>query len=59
MLTQDNRSVLIVHPNNIKVEILFGTRYRFEVCMGAHYLGVLIGDDDYKQEWLIGRMEIW
>ena len=37
------KSVLIVHPENLKVEKVFGVRHGFRVCMGAHYIRGYIG----------------
>ena len=53
------RSVLIVFPENIEAGKLFGARYRFRVCTGAHYLGGYIGGDKSKRDWLRERTLTW
>ena len=45
-------SVLIIHPENIEAGKVFGRRHGFRVCMGAHYLGGFIGDNESNQDWL-------
>ena len=47
-----SKSVLIVRPDNIESGKLFGARHGFMVCMGAHYLGGYIKDDNSKRDWL-------
>ena len=48
-----------MHPYNIEARKLFGTRHGFKVCIGAHYLGDYIRDDDYKRNWLAERTLMW
>ena len=52
-------SVLIFYTDNIEAGIIFGAHHGFNVCMSARYLGVFIGDDASKREWLIDQMEVW
>ena len=45
-----------MQPDNLAAGKGFGLRHRFKVFMGAHYLGIFIGDDKSKRGWLnIGR----
>ena len=46
------RSVLIVHPDNIKNEKDLGLHHGFKVCTGIRYLESFIGDDESKCDWL-------
>ena len=46
------KSVLIVHPENIKKRKEFAACLGFKVCTGARYLGGFIGDDESKCNWL-------
>ena len=41
-----------MQPDNITSGIEFDLRHRFKVCMGTHYLGGFIGDEEYKHDWL-------
>ena len=47
-----SKIVLIMQPDNITSGIEFDLRHRFKVCMGTHYLGGFIGDEEYKHDWL-------
>ena len=53
------KSIIIVHPRNIKAGGIFGRFYGFNVCMGARYIGDYIKDDEYKVNCLKNRMEKW
>ena len=46
-----SKIALTVHPDNLEAGKVLGTRYRFKVCTGAHYLGGYIGDDKSKSNW--------
>ena len=37
------KRVLIVRPENLDVGKVFGSRHRFRVCTGAHFLEVTLG----------------
>ena len=54
-----SKSVLIVHPENIKAEKYFSARHGFKVCTGARYLGKCIRDDESKSNWLRERTLTW
>ena len=43
-----NKSIMIVHPDNIEAGGLFGQFHGFKVCTGSHYFGSYIGDDKSK-----------
>ena len=47
-----SKSILIVHPENLKAGKEFGARHGFKVCTGTHYLRGYIKDNDYKSNWL-------
>ena len=47
-----SKSLLILHPDNIKVRKEFGAHHGFKLCMGACYLGGYIGDDESKSDFL-------
>ena len=49
---KSSKSILIVHPENIKVGKVFGERHGFKVCTGARYLGGYIGDNQSKSDRL-------
>ena len=51
------KSILIVHPDNLKSGELFGTHHGFAVCTGPHYIGGYIGDDESKGGCLKKWME--
>ena len=53
------KSIMTVHPNNIKAGKLFGRCHGFKVCTGACYLSVYIGDEKSKGSWLKTRKEKW
>ena len=38
--------------DNIKTVKLRGLHHEFKVCTDAHYLGVFIGNDKSKRDWL-------
>ena len=46
---------LIIHLVNLEAGKYFGTRHGFKVCTGACYLGVYIGDEESKSDWLRER----
>ena len=46
------KSILIVHPNNLKAGELFGAHHGFMVCIGAPYIRGYIGDDKSKRDCL-------
>ena len=56
---EPSKSVLIVHPDNIKARKVFGTRHGFIVCTGAHCLGGYIGDDESKSDCLRECTMMW
>ena len=56
---ESTKSVLIVHPENLEAEKLFGARHRFRVCTSARYLGGYIRDDESKRDWMIERTLTW
>ena len=56
---EPSKSVLSVHPKNIKARKLFGLRHRFKVCMGTRYLGRYIRDKESNHEWSKERTETW
>ena len=56
---EPTKSVLIVRPENIEAEKVFGQRHRFRVCTGTRYLGGYIGDDESKRNWLRERTLTW
>ena len=41
-----------MHPDNIASDKYFVLCRRFKVCMGARYLGVFVGGDESKLNWL-------
>ena len=41
-----------MHPDNLESGKYFGLRHRFKVCTVTRYLGVFIGDDESKHDWL-------
>ena len=43
-----SKRILIIRPENLVDVKVFGSRHRFKVCTGKHYLGVYIGDDKSK-----------
>ena len=49
---EPSKSVLIIHPENIKARFFFGRRPGLKMCTGAHYLGGYIGDAESKRDWL-------
>ena len=49
---EPSKKVLIVHPDNLEARKLFVLRHKFKVCMGAHYLGSYIGDENSKRDCL-------
>ena len=51
--------VLIVHTDNPKAGIFFGTRHRYTVFTGACYMDIFMEYYASKQEWLLGRKEVW
>ena len=52
---EPSKSVLTVRPENLEAGKLFGRRYRFIVCTGAHYMGAYIRENESKRGWLIER----
>ena len=54
-----SKIVLIVHPDNLKSGKMFVLCHGFKVCTGACYLGLFIGDDESKRDWLKERTEMW
>ena len=54
-----SKIVLIVHPDNLEARKLFGARHGFKVCMGEHYLGGYIGDDESKQDCMKYHTAAW
>ena len=50
-----SKSVLIVHPDNLKARKWFSTHHGFKMCTGASYLGDYIEEDDSKRDWLRER----
>ena len=52
---EPSKSILIVHPENLKDGKEFGPRHGFKVCTGARYLGGYIGDNESKSDWLRER----
>ena len=50
--TKPSKSVLIMHPENIKARKVFGARHGFKVHTGARYLGGDIEDEKPKHDWL-------
>ena len=53
--TVPTKSVMTVRPDNPDSGKVFGVCHGFRVCMGVHYLGGYIGDDDSKSDWLRER----
>ena len=51
--------VLIVRPDNLEAEKMFGASHRFKVCTGVPYLGGYIGDNESKRDWLRERTLMW
>ena len=49
---ETSKSVLIVHPENLKARKEFGSRHGFKVCMGARYLEGYIRGNESKHDWL-------
>ena len=47
-----SKSVLVVHPENLKDGKVFGARNGFKLFTGACYLGGYIGDNESKHDWL-------
>ena len=56
---EPTKSVLIIHPENIKAKRVFGARHEFRVWTGTSYLGGCIGENDYKRDWLRERTLTW
>ena len=54
-----SKSVLIMHPENIKAVKTFGERHGFKICTGARYLGGYIGDNNSNIDWLRLCMLTW
>ena len=54
-----SKSLLIVHPEDLKAGKEFGARYGFKVCTGARYLRGYIGDDNSKINFLRERILTW
>ena len=54
-----SKSVLVVHPDNIEDGNVFGACHGFKVCTGVRYLGIYIGDDESKCDWLGDRTFTW
>ena len=54
-----NKSVIVVHLNNIKLGELFYASHRFRVCTGACYIGGYIMDDKSKGNCITKRIENW
>ena len=48
---EPSKSVLIVHPDNLKAGKVFGRRHGFKVCMGTRYLGGCIWDNKSKRDF--------
>ena len=48
-----SKIILIVHPDNIETQKLFGLCHGFKVCTGVSYLGSVIRDDKSKRDWLM------
>ena len=53
------KRVMILHLDNIGAGKLFVLRSGFKVCTGAHYVGVFMGYDESKFDWLQGHMLNW
>ena len=53
------KSVLIVRLENLDTLKVFRARHGFRVCTGVRYLGVYIGDDDSKRDWLRECTLMW
>ena len=51
--------ILIVNLDNVEAGKLFGSSRGFKVCMGAHYLGGCIRDEESKRKWLKDWKEKW
>ena len=49
---EPSKSVLIVHPKNIKDRKELGTSNGCKVCKSARYLGGYIRDNESKRNWL-------
>ena len=48
-----------MHPYNIEDGKLFGLIRRLKVRTGACHLGVFIGDDGFKRDWLDEVIRTW
>ena len=57
--TDTTEIILVVNPQKIEAGELFGRRHGFKVCTGARYLGVYIGDDISKGDWLKDYIDKW
>ena len=56
---EPSKSVLIVHPENLKASRVFGERNGFKVCTVVHYLRGYIGDEKYNINCLRERTLTW
>ena len=54
-----DKSVLIVHLENLEDRKDFGAHHGFKVCTGACYLGGYIWDDESKIDWMRERTLTW
>ena len=50
--TEPSKIIIIVNPENLPIGRYFGFRHGVNICMGAHYLGGFIGNDESKRDWL-------
>ena len=56
---EPTKSILILTPEILEVEKVFGSRYIFRVCRGARYSWGYIGNDEFKHDWLRERTLTW
>ena len=47
--TKPSKSMLIMHPENLEAEIVFGLRHEFKVYTVARYLRSYIGDGESRK----------
>ena len=59
VLSRIVKNVLIVNLDNLEDGKLLPTCHGFKVCMGAHYIGGYIRDNDPKQDCLKERKATW
>ena len=58
-LPNPTKSILVMHPQNLKAGDEFGRRHGFKVRTGGNYLGSYIGDDKTKGYWIKECAEKW